>query len=215
MAVAKAYGARKIIAFDIEQNRVDFAVKNYANVGVLCPTDKVDDPVSFGRDFVLPKLRENGLESGVDVAIEVTGAESAVSMAIYALRAQGTCKSKHEEQRESQVQVTEFYLQYRCAGWATLEASTSSYAPGYRERAYYSGQVLLFEKILSLANYYHHAGTVSYSWGCFEEAIDLINRKLVDLSPMITATYPLTKSQEAFEAQHRRSDIKIIIMNQE
>jgi threonine dehydrogenase-like Zn-dependent dehydrogenase len=95
MAVAKAYGAKRIIAFDIEQSRVDFAVKHYANVGVLCPTDKVDDPVSFGRDFVTAKLRENGLESGVDVAMEVTGAESAVSMAIYALRAQGTCKSKH------------------------------------------------------------------------------------------------------------------------
>jgi D-xylulose reductase len=215
MAVAKAYGARKIIAFDIEQSRVDFAVKNYANIGVLCPTDKVDDPVSFGRDFILEKLRENGLEFGVDVAIEVTGAESAVSMAIYALRAQGTCKSKHEEQRTCRVQVTKLHLQYRCPGWTTLEASKSSNAPSYGQRAYYSGQVLLFQRIFSLANHYDHVGTVSYGWGCFEEAIDLIDRKLVDLSPMITATYPLTKSQEAFEAQLRRSDIKIIIMNQE
>jgi threonine dehydrogenase-like Zn-dependent dehydrogenase len=96
-----------------------------------------------------------------------------------------------------------------------LDAPKSSYAPGYRKGAYDSGQVLSPESVLPFADLYTPAGTVSYGWGCFEEAIDLINRKLVDLSPMITATYPLTKSQEAFEAQHRRSDIKIIIMNQE
>jgi D-xylulose reductase len=56
---------------------------------------------------------------------------------------------------------------------------------------------------------------VRYTPGCYEDAIDLLARKKVDLKPLITATYPLTKCAEAFEAQHARTGIKIVIMNQE
>jgi D-xylulose reductase len=59
------------------------------------------------------------------------------------------------------------------------------------------------------------SGTVRYTPGCFADAISLLARKKVDLKPLITSTYPLTKASEAFEAQHARKDIKIIIMNQE
>lgn len=58
-------------------------------------------------------------------------------------------------------------------------------------------------------------GTVRYTPGCFADAIDLLERKLVDLEPLITSIYPLSKSQQAFEAQVARKDIKIVIMNQE
>jgi threonine dehydrogenase-like Zn-dependent dehydrogenase len=92
MATAKAYGARKIVAFDIEQSRVDFAVKHYADAGELCPRDLGNDIEASARNFILDKLKEHGLEGGVDVAIEVTGAESAALMSIFALRAQGTCE---------------------------------------------------------------------------------------------------------------------------
>lgn len=56
-------------------------------------------------------------------------------------------------------------------------------------------------------------GTVSFGPGAFEEAIDLMSRKAVDVTPMITSTYPLSQAQEAFEAQANRKDIKIIILN--
>ena len=91
MATAKAYGAKKIIAFDIEQSRVDFAVKHFANAGELCPRDLGEDSENMARSFVLEMLKKHGLSGGVDVAIEVTGAESAAFMAIFALRAHGTC----------------------------------------------------------------------------------------------------------------------------
>lgn len=58
-------------------------------------------------------------------------------------------------------------------------------------------------------------GTVRYTPGCFADAISLLDRKLVDLKPLITATYPLTEGAKAFEAQHARKDIKIVIMNQQ
>lgn len=37
----------------------------------------------------------------------------------------------------------------------------------------------------------------------------------MDLKPLITSTYPLTKGAEAFERQHTKKDIKIVIMNQQ
>lgn len=58
-------------------------------------------------------------------------------------------------------------------------------------------------------------GTVRYTPGCFADAISLLSRKLVDLKPLITSTYPLTEAARAFEAQHARKDIKIVILNQE
>ena len=57
-------------------------------------------------------------------------------------------------------------------------------------------------------------GTVRYTPGCFADAISLLARKKVDLRPLITSTYPLTEAGKAFEAQHARKDIKIVIMNQ-
>ena len=58
-------------------------------------------------------------------------------------------------------------------------------------------------------------GTVRYTPGCFADAIDLLDRKAVNLAPLITSTYPLTKANDAFKAQAARKDIKIVIMNQE
>ena len=93
MATAKAYGAKKIIAFDIEQSRVNFALKHYADAGELCPQDLGDDWEAGARSFILQKLEKYGLSGGIDVAVEVTGAETAAVMGIFALRAHGTCKS--------------------------------------------------------------------------------------------------------------------------
>jgi len=39
----------------------------------------------------------------------------------------------------------------------------------------------------------------------FAQAVDLINRKVVDLTPLHTATYPMTEAVEAFEAAADRS----------
>jgi D-xylulose reductase len=93
MAVAKAYGARKIIAFDIEQSRVDFAVKYAANVGVVCPLkEQSAEPLAFAKEFVEKVLKEHNLGSGVDLAIEASGAESCVHMAVVITKSGGTSK---------------------------------------------------------------------------------------------------------------------------
>ncbi|KAH8782041.1 xylitol dehydrogenase [Hyaloscypha sp. PMI_1271] len=175
MAVARAYGAKKIIAFDIEQSRVDFAVKYNADIGVVCPfnTDKVE-PLTFATDFMNKIIAEHGLGSGVDLTIEATGAEACVQMAVVLTKSGGT------------------FIQ------AGLGKSLTS--------------VPLF---LFTAKELTMKGTVRYTPGCFADAIDLLARKVVNLAPLITSTYPLTKANDAFKAQAARKDIKIVIMNQE
>ena len=93
MAVAKAYGVRKIIAFDIEQSRVDFAVKYAANIGVVCPLkEQSADPLAFAKEFIEKVMKEHRLGSGVDLAIEASGAESCVQMAVVITKSGGTSK---------------------------------------------------------------------------------------------------------------------------
>lgn len=58
-------------------------------------------------------------------------------------------------------------------------------------------------------------GTVRYGPGTFEDAIDLLARGRIDIAPLITATYPLTKINDALKAQIAREGIKIVLMNQE
>jgi len=58
-------------------------------------------------------------------------------------------------------------------------------------------------------------GTVRYTAGCYQAAIDLMSKKRIDLRPMITAVFPLTRSVEALEAVRKGDDLKVVIMNQQ
>jgi D-xylulose reductase len=94
MAVAKAYGVKKIIAFDIEQSRVDFAREHYADVGVISPVNtEAAEPLGFATDFVNGVIAKEGLGSGVDLTIEASGAEACVQMGVMITKPGGTCKS--------------------------------------------------------------------------------------------------------------------------
>ncbi|THV05383.1 GroES-like protein [Dendrothele bispora CBS 962.96] len=58
-------------------------------------------------------------------------------------------------------------------------------------------------------------GSVRYTAGCFQTAIDLASSGKVDLKPLVTASFPLSKSAEALEAVRKGEDLKVVIMNQE
>ncbi|KIK65650.1 hypothetical protein GYMLUDRAFT_364799 [Collybiopsis luxurians FD-317 M1] len=58
-------------------------------------------------------------------------------------------------------------------------------------------------------------GTVRYTAGCFQTAIDLVASGKVNLKPLITAVFPLSQSAEALEAVRKGDDMKVIIMNQQ
>lgn len=93
MAVARAYGVKKIIAFDVEESRVDFAVKYGADVGVLSPINTTGiEPMEFASTFISDIAKKHNLGSGVDLTIEASGAEVCVQMGVHITKPGGMCK---------------------------------------------------------------------------------------------------------------------------
>lgn len=90
-AVAKAYGAKKVIGVDISKSRTEFA-KKYAADGVFVPerapagTDLVEAARAVGEKIVA----EFGLGEGADVVLECTGAEPCIQAGIFAAKKGGT-----------------------------------------------------------------------------------------------------------------------------
>lgn len=58
-------------------------------------------------------------------------------------------------------------------------------------------------------------GITRYTPSCFPSAIEMLNRGVVDLKQLITVKYPLSKSQDAFEAVAGGKEMKVLIKNQE
>ncbi|WVQ93449.1 hypothetical protein IAU59_000523 [Kwoniella sp. CBS 9459] len=58
-------------------------------------------------------------------------------------------------------------------------------------------------------------GITRYTASCFPSALDLLSRGVVDVKQLITRTFPLTQSKDAFEAVAAGGDLKVIVKNQE
>lgn len=101
MALAKAYGAKKIIVFDIEKARVDFALSYAADIGVVSELNtQGQEPLSFASEAVERVVRKYGLGPGVDVAIDASGSESGIQMGVIMTKPGGTCRCRpilHEQ----------------------------------------------------------------------------------------------------------------------
>lgn len=91
MALAKAYGAKKVIVFDIDQARIDFALKYAADVGIACELNtQGQEPLSFATEAVERVTKEHGLGAGVDVAIDASGSENGIQMGVVMTKPSGT-----------------------------------------------------------------------------------------------------------------------------
>lgn len=82
-AVAKAFGASKVIAVDIQKPRLDFAM-SYTATGIFMP-----EKVSAVENAIRLKT-EHDLGPGADVVIDASGAEPSVHTGIHTLRTGGT-----------------------------------------------------------------------------------------------------------------------------
>jgi len=81
-AVARAFGASKVIAIDVNQARLDFALK-YAATGVFNPQTQGGQSPTENAD----KIRELfGFTAGTDVAVDASGAQQSITTAIHVLR---------------------------------------------------------------------------------------------------------------------------------
>ncbi|TVY32955.1 putative D-xylulose reductase A, partial [Lachnellula subtilissima] len=90
-AVAKAYGAKKVIAVDISKARTEFA-KKYAADGVFIPERAAagTDPVEASRAVGEKIVAEFGMGEGFDVVLECTGAEPCIQAGVFAAKKGGT-----------------------------------------------------------------------------------------------------------------------------
>jgi len=95
MAVAKALGASRIIAIDINQARLDFA-KNYAATDVFAPppSNAGENGVEYSKrcaEALKQALRvEERGPTAIDVVIEASGAEVSIQTALFVVKTGGT-----------------------------------------------------------------------------------------------------------------------------
>lgn len=83
-AVAKAFGARRVILVDILENKLEFA-KTF----VECETF-LADVESASEDTAASLLESFGITGGVDAVIEASGAQSSIQTGIYVLKGGGS-----------------------------------------------------------------------------------------------------------------------------
>ncbi|KAI7183213.1 GroES-like protein [Hortaea werneckii] len=82
-AVAKAYGAKKVIGVDVVQSRLDFA-KSFGADGTYLPPkpEQGTDPVQHSERVAELIKKEFDLGEGPDVVIEATGAEPCIQAGV-------------------------------------------------------------------------------------------------------------------------------------
>jgi D-xylulose reductase len=83
MAVAKAYGATKVVTVDINEERLKFALDYAANASFKSARVSAEENAKN-------MIQECGLGAGADIIIDASGAEPCIQTAIHALRMGGT-----------------------------------------------------------------------------------------------------------------------------
>ena len=90
-AVAKGYGASKVIGVDVVQSRLDFAKSIGADDCFLPPKpDEGVDPVDHAEKVAELIKQQCNLGDGADVVLECTGAEPCIQAGVFAAKKGGT-----------------------------------------------------------------------------------------------------------------------------
>lgn len=95
MAVAKALGASRIVAVDINQARLDFA-KSYAATDIFLPPalKAGEDKADYSKRAAEALREALGVKdrgpNAIDVVIEASGAEVSIQTALYIVKTGGT-----------------------------------------------------------------------------------------------------------------------------
>jgi D-xylulose reductase len=90
-ALAKAYGAKKVIGVDVVQSRLDFAMTFGAD-GVFMPPkpEAGADPIEHSEKVAALIKKQFELGEGPEVVLECTGAEPCIQTGIFAAKKGGT-----------------------------------------------------------------------------------------------------------------------------
>ncbi|KAI0331716.1 GroES-like protein [Cubamyces sp. BRFM 1775] len=88
-ALAKSYGASRVVAIDINQTRLDFALQNGFAQQVYClpisdRAKTTDEQLRRAKENISAALTEFNMPDGFDLVFECTGAEPCIQMSIHA-----------------------------------------------------------------------------------------------------------------------------------
>lgn len=91
MAGAKALGAKRVIAVDIQQDRLDFAHSYIATDKFLPPKPEKDESkVDYGQRATDELKKSIGVgDEEVDLSVDASGAEPCICMSLFLLKRRG------------------------------------------------------------------------------------------------------------------------------
>ncbi|KAK8861612.1 hypothetical protein IAR55_002435 [Kwoniella newhampshirensis] len=223
-AVAHAYSARKIIMFDNNPVRVEFARKyispltgkpivDHAFVTTDLPTESLREHKPNGLAHAIGEAGSGGgIGDGevVDEDHEETVGdrkwEQAKKIVASYIKEAGLTAEEGVDRVVEATGAEDCMLM----GIAIAKQGGNYLAVGLSHiQTNYFPTLAVTNKELNVM------GITRYTASCFPSALDMLSRGVVDLKPLITSTYPLTRSQDAFEAVVAGGDMKVIIKNQE
>ncbi|EXJ75275.1 uncharacterized protein A1O5_01971 [Cladophialophora psammophila CBS 110553] len=181
-AVAKAYAARKVVVFEVQPHRAEFAKTYCADQAFVNPPRHLNETTEEYSNRVAKHILSSvdGLYRGFDVVVEAAGAEECMQIGLHVCKPGGT------------------YVQ------VGLLNSPMPRIP----------IMDICSKQLNVR------GTWRYTTNCFEDAISLIDRGLVDMKSLISHVFPFEQSLEAFETVHEvkakdgRNVFKVVISDE-
>ncbi|KKK21437.1 hypothetical protein AOCH_000134 [Aspergillus ochraceoroseus] len=210
-AVAHAYSAKKIIAFDINPDRVAFAKKYLSPMTgkpIIDHVYHIDLLPTTPESDAQPQLNNNAMANGEQEPQTI-----------------GDFRWECAKDRMWRV-VEECGLSAEAGVDRVIEASGAEDSMLHGIAICKQGGIFLQ---VGLGHVQTHTipmvavtnkeldvrGITRYTASCFPSAIDLLARGVVNLKPLITAVFPLSRAQEALEAVASGREIKVIIKNQE
>lgn len=176
-AVAKAYGAKKVIGIgvskiracdriqpanktDVTQSRLDLA-KSFGADGVFLPprpSESSHDPMAHAEKVAAEIKRQFELGEGADVVLECTGAEPCIQAGIYSAKKGGT------------------YVQ---TGMGK--------------------ENVIFPITTACIRALNIKGSIRYTTGCYPAAINLIATGKIDVKRLVTNRFKFEEAEEAFK----------------
>ncbi|WVQ74669.1 hypothetical protein IAR50_004273 [Cryptococcus sp. DSM 104548] len=239
-AVAHAYCARKIVAFDNNPVRVE-AARNYRSPVTGKP---IIDHVFLTQDIPTTSLKHqpdgngNGITNGHvphtntdELAHKIGEAGSGAGIADGEVPDENHEESIGDRRWEWAKKLAAGYIAEsglteeegfdRVVEASGVEDCMNLGVAIAKQGANYLGiglshiQTSSFPILAVTSKELNILGITRYTSSCFPSALDLLERRVVDVKQLITNRFPLSESDKAFEAAAGGREMKVIIMNQE
>ena len=183
-AVAKAYGAKKIVTVDINDERLDFALNYAANASFK--SERVS-----AEENARNMIKQCELGPGADVIIDASGAEPCIQTAIHALRMGGTY-----------VQVRFFF------NWCLF---IFKLANKISQQGGMGKPDITFPIVAMCTKELNVKGSFRYGPGDYQTAIDLVATGRISVKELITGKVKFEDAENAFKDVKGGKGIKILI----